>query len=94
VKVAEILLCKNIIVCNTIQANRGLPSDLLKDAKCYRKVSARFEGRLTDHLQIWKINRSEAVPVFKMQKPFVLTKRAEEGETISRSFIALFNTSM
>jgi hypothetical protein len=34
VKVAGAFLDKETTVCGTIQANRGLPSDLLREAKC------------------------------------------------------------
>jgi hypothetical protein len=94
VKAAEAFLDKKTEVCDTMQDNRGLPSDLLREAKQLKKGESTFQRKNDILLQVWKDKREMGmISLPTMQELLVLTNTVGQW-AMSRSLIALFNTQV
>ena len=56
-KLAETLLERNVKVCGTIRANRGIPRDLDEDGKRLKKGQSAFRRKGDIMVQVWKDKR-------------------------------------
>jgi len=56
VRLAQSLLDRNVRVCGTMRANRGIPRDLEGEGKCLKKGQSAFQ-RKGDMVQVWKDKR-------------------------------------
>ena len=57
VRLAQTLLDRNMRVCGTMRANRGIPRDLEEDGKCLKKGQSTFRRKGDVMVQVWKDKR-------------------------------------
>jgi hypothetical protein len=57
VKLAETLLDRNVRVCGTMRANRGIPRDLEGEGKCLNRGQSAFRRKGDVIVQVWKDKR-------------------------------------
>ena len=57
VRLAQTLLDKNMRVCSTIRANRGIPRDLQRKGKCLKKGQSAFWRKGDVMVQVQKDKR-------------------------------------
>ena len=56
-RLAQTLLDRNVRVCGTMRANRGIPCDLEGDGKCLKKGQSVFQRKGDVMVQVWKDKR-------------------------------------
>jgi len=57
VRLAQTLLDRNVRVCGTMRANRGIPCDLEGEGKCLKKGESAFRRKGDVIVQVWKDKR-------------------------------------
>jgi len=57
VRLAQILLDRNVTVCGTMRANRGIPRDLEGEGKCSKRGQSVFRRKGDVMVQVWKDKR-------------------------------------
>ena len=57
VRLAQTLLDRNVRVCGTMRANRGIPRDLEGEGKCLKKGESTFRRKGDVMVQGWKDKR-------------------------------------
>ena len=57
VRVAQTLLGRNVRVCGTVKANRGIPCDLEREGKHLKKGQSAFRRKGDVMVQVWKDRR-------------------------------------
>jgi hypothetical protein len=57
VKLAEMLLDRNVRVCSAMRANRGIPRDLEGKGKCLNRGKSAFRRKGDIMVQVWKDKR-------------------------------------
>ena len=57
VRLAQTLLDRNVRVCGTMRANRGIPRDLEEDSKHLKKGQSAFQRKGEIMVQVWKDKR-------------------------------------
>ena len=57
VRLAQTLLERNVRVCGTMRANRGIPRDLEEDGKQLKKVQSAFRRKGDVMVQVSKVKR-------------------------------------
>jgi len=54
VRLAQTLLDRNVRVCSTMRANRGVPRDIEGEGKCLKKGKSAFRRNGDIMVQVWK----------------------------------------
>ena len=57
VKLTQTLQGRNVRVCSTVKANRGIPHDLEVEGRCLKKGQSLFHGKGDVMVQVWKVKR-------------------------------------
>ena len=56
-RLAQTLLDRNVRVCGTMRANRGIPCDLEGEGRCLKKGESAFRRKGDVIVQVWKDKR-------------------------------------
>ena len=57
VRLAQTLPDRNVRVCGTMRANRGIPHDQEEDGKCLKKGQSALQRIRDVMVQVWKVKR-------------------------------------
>ena len=57
VRLAKTLLDRNVRVCGTMRANRGIPRDLEREGKCLKKGQSAFQRQGGEMVKVWNDKR-------------------------------------
>ena len=77
VRLAKTLLDRNMRVCNTMRANRGIPRDLEGEGKHLKKGKSAFQRKGDIMVQVWKNKRLVRVISMIHEATIVNTERKD-----------------